>query len=82
MVEDDSINQVMQFRSLGIDTSSSYDPVKDLRSQINKASALSGCLQDSKIKYIRLSSDRSRRTAKKFVNAKSIGIIELLIKQN
>ncbi|XP_057653819.1 uncharacterized protein LOC130892419 [Diorhabda carinulata] len=40
------IEQVMQFRYLGIDISSTHDPVKDLRSQINKASALSGYLRD------------------------------------
>ena len=43
---DNPIDQVMQFEYLGIDISSSHDPVKDLRSQINKASALSGCLRD------------------------------------
>ena len=46
VVEDNSIEQVMLFRYLCIDISSSHDPVKDLRSQINKASALSGCLRD------------------------------------
>ncbi|XP_056637705.1 uncharacterized protein LOC130445842 [Diorhabda sublineata] len=46
VVEDNPIEQVMQFRCLGIDISSTHDPVKDLRSQINKASALSGCLRD------------------------------------
>ncbi|XP_044760224.1 uncharacterized protein LOC123317680 [Coccinella septempunctata] len=46
VVEDNPIEQVMQFRYLGVDISSTHDPVKDLRSQINKASALSGCLRD------------------------------------
>jgi len=35
----------MQLRYLGIDTSSTHDPVKDLQSQINKA--LLGCLPDT-----------------------------------
>ncbi|XP_057667260.1 uncharacterized protein LOC130900578 [Diorhabda carinulata] len=46
VVEDNPIEQVMQFRYLGIDISSTHDPAKDLRSQINKASALSACLRD------------------------------------
>ena len=46
VVENNPIEQVMQFRYLGIDISSTHDPVKDLRSQINKASALSGCLRE------------------------------------
>ncbi|XP_050503613.1 uncharacterized protein LOC126882681 [Diabrotica virgifera virgifera] len=41
VVENNPIEQVMQFRYLGIDISSADDPVKDLRSQINRASALS-----------------------------------------
>ncbi|XP_056630500.1 uncharacterized protein LOC130441040 [Diorhabda sublineata] len=46
VVEDNPIEQVMQFRYLGIYISNTHDPVKGLRSQINKASALSGCLRD------------------------------------
>ncbi|XP_050519479.1 uncharacterized protein LOC126893388 [Diabrotica virgifera virgifera] len=46
VVENNPIEQVMPFRYLGIDISSTHDPVKDLRSQINKASALSGCLRE------------------------------------
>ncbi|XP_056647933.1 uncharacterized protein LOC130452580 [Diorhabda sublineata] len=46
VVEDNPIEQVMQFRNLGTDISSTPDPVKDPRSQINKASALSGYLRD------------------------------------
>ncbi|XP_060534516.1 uncharacterized protein LOC132706935 [Cylas formicarius] len=46
VVEDKPIEQVMRFRYLGIDISSTHGPVKDIRSQINKASALSGCLRD------------------------------------
>ncbi|XP_057662518.1 uncharacterized protein LOC130897602 [Diorhabda carinulata] len=46
VVKDNPIEQVMQFRYMGIDISSTHDPVKDLRSHINKASALSGCLRD------------------------------------
>ena len=45
-VVDKPIEQVMQFRYLDVDISSVHDPAKDLRSHINKASALFGCLQD------------------------------------
>lgn len=46
VVEDNPIEEVMQFRSLGIVISSTHDPFKDLRGQINTASALSRCLPD------------------------------------
>ncbi|XP_048521459.1 uncharacterized protein LOC125504114 [Dendroctonus ponderosae] len=36
-IEDKIIEQVLQFRYLGVDLSSSHDPVKDPRSKINKA---------------------------------------------
>jgi len=45
VVQDKIIEQVSQFKYLGMDLSSYHDPVKDLRSQINKASAMSGCLR-------------------------------------
>ncbi|XP_056636720.1 uncharacterized protein LOC130445200 [Diorhabda sublineata] len=46
VVEDNPIEQVMQFRYLDTVISSTHDPVKDLRSQFNKEVALSGCLRD------------------------------------
>lgn len=45
-VEDKPIEQVTQFRYLGIDISSGHNPEKDLRSQINKASVIAGCLRE------------------------------------
>ncbi|XP_060525304.1 uncharacterized protein LOC132701439 [Cylas formicarius] len=46
IVEDKPIEQVMQFQYLGMNMSSCHDPTKDLRDQINKASATSGCLRE------------------------------------
>ena len=43
VVQDKSIEQMMQLRYLGVDIK---DPAKDLKNRINKASALSGCLRD------------------------------------
>jgi len=45
VLQDKIMEQVSQFKYLGMDLSSYHDPVKDLRSQINKASAMSGCLR-------------------------------------
>jgi len=45
IVQDKIIEQVSQFKYLGMDLSSYHDPVKDLRSPINKATAMSGCLR-------------------------------------
>ena len=45
VVQNKIIEQVSQFKYLGMDLSSYYNPVKDLRSQINKATAISGCLR-------------------------------------
>jgi len=45
VVQDQIIEQVSQFKYLGMYLSSYHDAVKDLRSQINKASAMSGCLR-------------------------------------
>jgi len=45
VVQDKIIEQVSQLKYLGMDLSSYHDPVKDLRSQIKKASAMSGCLR-------------------------------------
>lgn len=46
VVEENPMEQVMQFRYLDIYISSAHDPVKVLRSQIDEASALSGRLRD------------------------------------
>jgi len=45
VVQDKIIEQISQFKYLSMDLSSYHDPVKDLRSQINKAPAMSGCLR-------------------------------------
>jgi len=45
VVQDKIIEQVSQFKYLDMDLSSYHDPVKDLRRQINKVSAMSGCLR-------------------------------------
>ena len=45
VVENNIIEQVSQFKYLGIELSGYHDPVKDLRSQVNKATAISGCLR-------------------------------------
>jgi len=45
VVQEKIIDQDSQFKYLGMDLSSYHDPVKDLRSQINIASAMSGCLR-------------------------------------
>lgn len=47
VVQDKIIEQVSQFKYLGMDLSSHHDPAKDLRSQINKATAMSGCLRQT-----------------------------------
>ncbi|XP_056629854.1 uncharacterized protein LOC130440616 [Diorhabda sublineata] len=47
VVQDKIIEQVSQFRYLGMDLSSYHDPVNDLRSQINKATAISGSLRQT-----------------------------------
>ncbi|XP_056635477.1 uncharacterized protein LOC130444396 [Diorhabda sublineata] len=53
VVEDNPIERIMHFRYLGIDgISSTHDPVKDLRSQINKTSALSRCLRDNLVQPV------------------------------
>jgi len=67
MVEDNPIKQVMQFRHLGIDISSTHDPVKDLRCQINKASALSGYLQDTVWSHQYMRKDSKLRICKKCI---------------
>ncbi|XP_060519855.1 uncharacterized protein LOC132698036 [Cylas formicarius] len=46
VIEDKPIEQAMQFKYLGINMSSGHDPTKDLRDQINKASATSGCIRE------------------------------------
>jgi len=48
VVQDKIIEQVSQFKYLGMDLSSCH--VKDLRRQINKASAMSGCLRQTDIR--------------------------------
>jgi len=47
VVQDKIIEQVSEFKYLGMDLSSYHDPVKNLRSQINKASVMSGCLRQT-----------------------------------
>lgn len=46
VVENEIVEQVMQFKYLGADITSGHDPVKELRGQINKALVMSGCLRD------------------------------------
>lgn len=46
VIEDKPIEQVMQFKYLGMNISSDHDPTKDLRGQINKAAVTSGCLRE------------------------------------
>ena len=46
VMEDKPTEQVMQFRYLTVDISNAQDSAKDLRSQINKTSALSEFLRD------------------------------------
>ncbi|KAH1028339.1 hypothetical protein HUJ05_001700 [Dendroctonus ponderosae] len=45
-IENKIVEKVLQFKYIGIDLSSSHDPVKDLRIQINKAAAVSGYLRE------------------------------------
>ncbi|XP_056636638.1 uncharacterized protein LOC130445137 [Diorhabda sublineata] len=47
VVQDKIIDKISQFKYLGMDLSSYHDPVKDLRSQINKATAVWVCLRQT-----------------------------------
>lgn len=45
-IDDQLIEQVFSFNYLDINTSSSRDVTKEVRSQVNRASIISGCLRD------------------------------------
>ena len=46
VIDSEIVEQVTTFRYLGADISSCNETIKDLKSQINKASVTSGCLRD------------------------------------
>jgi len=46
VIDNKPIEQVMSFRYLRADTSSSNNLINDIKSQVNKAATISGCLRD------------------------------------
>lgn len=58
VVQDQAIEQVAKFKYVGMDISDHHNPVNDLRSQINKATAIAGCLRQVvwANKYMRIDS--------------------------
>lgn len=58
VVQDQPIEQVSKFKYVGMDISDHHNPINDLRSQINKATAIAGCLRQVvwANKYMRIDS--------------------------